>query len=585
MKIREPESVKVLLASGAKIFDLYDLMDRAGTVTFRFTKRYINIPLTAAATGLFGNQFAGDGTFDWNALIYTPLIIVAAIGTVGFALKLPSMLSAAKRTYARIQGQINMMQLKRNRRDEHATVLWERHFKYHTLAEHKEAALADNEADYLKTRNKVVEELEKGLSFDSIDHLELENTSGPARRQALHDLVLAMEYETPTSAGVESCEAAFFRTFIYSLRSDESQKNTQEKSGYVFREYKSWLRRTFFDPTDVPLSARLKKHMRLNLVTKQLKGDGVTHDPRVKFNWYVFPGTFQSFWHSNTTRKVSIMVGAVLSGLGKKYNTHLTVQSVLWPGNYRHDSFQIKAKDGKILGDELHEAGRMIMRSVYGQDADNARHMLDRATLNNFVQVKGLRVLCDSAYCTSELGQNYLDDLKAMNCSETLFEYHQETVKNATAAMKQFEEWLKENRPEILESQQQLAALRDAFHRNWNGLREKLGFPAPSRFNINRSLARCLRRWLRCKLRKVDALIDYISSDEGVRSFNEDRDAIRMYDCLAHLERDTYEDLIFALAEYDPKEVAKTEAAKPEVRSSQPASESPTPAPAEGSPE
>lgn len=574
MKVRERESVKVLLASGAKIFDLYDLMDRAGTLTFRFTKKYINIPLTAAATGLFGNRFGGS-SFDWNALIYTPLIIVAAICIVGLALKLPSMLSAAKRSYARIQGQINMVQLKRNRRSDHAHTLWERHFKYHTLAEHAEAALPQNEENYLKMRKQIVGELESGLSFESIDHLELENTSGPARREALRELVIAMEYETPTSAGVESCATAFFRTFMYSLRSDESQKDTQEKSGYVFREYKSWLRRTFFDPNDVTLASRLKKHMRLNTVARQLKGDGVAHDPRVRFSWYVFPAAFQSFWHSNTTRKVSILVGAQLSRLGRKYNTHLTVQSIFWPGNHQRAAFQIKAKDGKLLGDELREAGRMIIRSVYGGSSADARTMLDRATLNNFVEVKGLRVLCDAAYCTGQgVAQTYLSDLADMNCSETLLDHHREFVDRSNVAMKQFEDWLREQRPEVFDSHHRLAAVRDAFHRNWNGLREKLGFPPPSRFNINGSLVRICRRWLRCKMRKVDALVDYIISEEGVRSFNEDRDAVRMYDCLAHLERETYEDLILALAEYeDTKQVETPNPTAP----APPASSSPLP--------
>jgi hypothetical protein len=75
-------------------------------------------------------------------------------------------------------------------------------------------------------------------------------------------------------------------------------------------------------------------------------------------------------------------------------------------------------------------------------------------------------------------------------------------------------------------------------------------------------------------MRKVDALIDYIISEEGVRSFNEDRDAVRMYDCLAHLERETYEDLILALAEYeDTKQVESPNPTAP----APPASSSPLP--------
>jgi len=47
-------------------------------------------------------------------------------------------------------------------------------------------------------------------------------------------------------------------------------------------------------------------------------------------------------------------------------------------------------------------------------------------------------------------------------------------------------------------------------------------------------------------------LIDDLSQSEIVGSLREERDALRMFDALAHLERDTYADLIVQLAEFDP---------------------------------
>lgn len=540
----------MLLASGARIIDLYDLLDRAGSVALRFTRRYINIPLTAAITGVFGNRFGGDA-LDWNKLIYTPLVIVAAICTVAFALKLPRMLNAAKRRYTRIQGQVDMVQLKRNRRRQHAHTLWHRHFKYHSLSQYPHSDFETNESHYLAARQSLVDDLDHGLSTGSIDHLELKNSTAHERRQALARLALAMEYESPASDGAESCETAFYRTLIYSLRSEESQTVAQEKSGYAFREYKSWLRRTFFDPNDVPLAARLDKQMRLHRVARQLKADGVSHDPRLQLNCYFFASLTQMFWHKNTTRKVNLRVGTALGQLSRKFNTDLTVQSVLWPGNHLHQSYQVSLHDGSVLGDELRQTAKTIIRSVYGNNLADAQNMLDRATLNNFAKIKGLRVLCDIDYCTGTgLDQSYLQDLKEMDCSPKLYHYHQEFVARSIEAVDLFSAWLDENHPGSDHSPRQLAALRDAFHRNWHGLRERLGLPHVSRFNINRTITRRLVQKLRPNSSEIEAVIGDATTGQQVRSFEADRDAIRLFDCVAHLEHDTYLDLITSLGDF-----------------------------------
>jgi hypothetical protein len=253
MKVRDREQAKALLSSGVRVFDLYDLMDRMGTMTIRFTKKYISVPLTAAATGLLGNKIGGDA-FDWQKLIYTPLIITGGICVVGLALKIPNLCSSAKRNFARLQGHRNMVQLKRNRRAEHAKVLWNRHFVYLTREKYSEKEMALAEEKYNESRRKLAEELEEGLSEDSMGHLELHDFSCDERRERIEELVVAMEFETPTSPGVEVCETAFFRTLMYSLRSDQAQEETQKKSGYDFREYKSWLRETFFESSRPPLA-------------------------------------------------------------------------------------------------------------------------------------------------------------------------------------------------------------------------------------------------------------------------------------------------------------------------------------------
>lgn len=551
MKVRERERVRTLIASGVKVFDLYDLMDRAGTYTFRFTRKYINVPLTAAATGLLGNQVGGDA-FDWNKLIYTPLFITAGICVVGCALKIPNLLSAAKRNFARLQGHINMVQLKRNRRPEHATTLWNRHFIYHTLEAYSASAMTESETKYHACRRQLVEELDSGLSSESIDHLELENLKGVEREEALAELALAMEYETPTSPGVETCEAAFRRTFMYSLRSDEAQKETQEKSGYSFSEYKTWLRQTFFDSSHPPLAGHVSNDIRIRNLRNQLKRDGVNHDGHVRLNWYIFPGLAQRFWHANTIRKVNLLIGKTLSQLSRKYQTHLTVQAILWPGNYAHAAFQIKSADGATLGDELHDAARVIIRSVYGADRPHARLMLDRAMLNNFIETKGLRVLVDSAYCTGDgLNQSYLKDLETLGCCGGLMNYHEGFVARARDGMKLFDTWLAKERPGIMENQQALATARDAFHRNWCGLRELATIEGDIRYNISSSLRRFANQFLGGRRRQLSRVLDQLESEEVIRKFREERDAIRVYDTIAHLEHDTYRDLIESLGEYE----------------------------------
>lgn len=551
MKVRKSERVKTLLASGVRVFDLYDLMDRMGTVTFRFTKKYINVPLTAAATGLLGNQVGGDA-FDWQKLIYTPLFITAGICVIGLALKIPNFLSSAKRNFARLQGHLNMVQLKRSRRVEHAKVLWDRHFVYHTREKYSATEITTAEKAYAESRVKLADELEQGLSEESIDHLELENLSGTDRRAMIEELAAAMEYETPTSPGVEKCEAAFFRTLFYSLRSDEAQQEKQERSGYVFREYKSWILETFFDSSRPPLAKIEASDFRIRRIKAQLKKSGVAHEVQVRQSWYAFHGLAQSFWHLNTIRKVNLKIGVALSRLSRKYQKDLTVQSILWPGNWRHTAFQITASDGSLLADELRDAARETIRMLYGAEAEEARQMLERAMLNNFMETKGLRVLADYAYCSgSGLDQSYLEDLKQLGCSEELFAYHEAFVQQAGEAMKCFDAWLDNERPELREQPLRLAVLQDAFHRNWKGLRELIAEGENCNYNLRPTLTRRIAKAFRRAPDAAMRIVNEVISEEGVAEFREERDAMRIYDAVAHLEYDTYLDLIYKLGEYE----------------------------------
>lgn len=550
MKVREREPWRILFVNGLRVFDLYDLMDRAGTYTFRLTKRYINIPLTAAATGVLGHEVGGEA-FDWQKLIYLPLLITAGICAAGMALKVPNLLSAAKRDFARLQGQVNMMQLKRHQRRHHARVLWDRHFQHHTRERFSEEEIAAAERDYGERHERLVRELEAGLSDASVDHLELENLKGSERREAIRKLAEAMEYVTPTSPGVERCRSAFERTLRYSLHSEESQRGTQERSGYDFSAYKTWLRQTFFDHAQPPLSAHLQTDYRLGCVRAQLRRDGVRHTPRVRERWFAFPGLSQRFWHANTIRKVNLKVGAALSWLSRKHRCGLNVQAILWPGNWRRAAFQVKAADGSVLGEELRAVARRIMREVYGSNRRAALLMLDRATLNNFIQTKGLRVLADYAYCVGEgVEPGYLEDLRNLGCGGELLAEHERFVADARAAMREFTGWLGKNHPDRLEDPVGMAVLRDGYHRNWQGLREAVPGSAGGHNLYGFTFWRCWRRgeWMGGD---ADRLVAELGRDETRTVFREERDAIRMYDALAHLEQDTYADLILKLAEFD----------------------------------
>lgn len=550
MKVREHEPWRRLFSSGLRVFDLYDLMDRAGTYTFRLTKRYINIPLTAAATGVLGDQ-VGSEAFDWEKLIYTPLIITAAICLVGVALKVPNFLSAAKRKFTRLQGQVNMVQLKRNRRLRHAEVLWRRHFVYHTRELYSEEAIEAAEGCYAESRARLVQELDGALSEESVDHLELENLGGRERREAVQALATAMEYESPTTPGVERCESGFRRTLMYSLRSDDSQRETQERSGYDFREYKTWLRQTFFDHTQPPFAAHAGSDYRLGSIRAQLRRDGVGHDAQVREDWYVFPGLAQRFWHANTIRKVSLKVGAALSRLSRKYRRNLAVQAMLWPGNWRREAFQVRTSDGDVLAEELHASGRRIVRQVYGENRCSARLMLDRAMLNNFIESKGLRVLADYAYCCGEgMEQDYVSDLQSLGCSGRLLAEHSRFVENARASMAEFLKWLADARPALMEDEASLSLLKDAFHRNWRGLREAVPGKVCGHNLYGFSMWRRLHRgsWAPADAGRI---LEEFAEPECLSTLRAERDAIRMFDAVAHLEYDTYADLIEQLAEFE----------------------------------
>ncbi len=243
---------------------------------------------------------------------------------------------------------------------------------------------------------------------------------------------------------------------------------------------------------------------------------------------------------------------ASLSRLSRKYQTHLTVQAILWPGNWQHAGFQIKGADGSLLADELHDAARDTVRQVYGRDAGDARRMLDRAMLNNFMQTKGLRVLADYAYCSGEgLDQNYLEDLQQLGCTGELFAYHEGFVRQAGEAMGCFHRWLAKNRPELLDKPVPLAVLQDAFHRNWKGLRELIEGGDACRYNLGWSLTRNLANRFTRQADPAARIVDEVIGAEGLREFREERDAMRIYDAIAHLEYDTYRDLIDKLGEYE----------------------------------
>lgn len=550
MKIREREPVRQVLATGARVFDLYDLMDRAGTIVLRFTKRYINIPLTAAATGLLGNKFGEDG-FNWEKLIYGPLIAIAGICTVGVALKIPNMLNSAKRNIARVQGYVDMVQLKRHRRQRHARILWDRHFVYMTRQEYSPEQMVEEERRFLEGRRILRTELAQALSEPSKVHLNLQQLKGAEYEKELDKLVEAMECESPDSPGVENCLSAFLRTFLFSLRSEESQRVTQDRCGYAFRDYKTWLRRTFFDPNDPPLAAHMKAHIRLRDIGTQLFNDGVEHDQRVRQDWYVFPDLGQRFWHSMTTRRVSVMVGEALLRLSRRYGTHLSVQCLLWPGMHMNSAYRIRSADGHLLADELRDTAATIIRSVYGKTRHQAAQMLDRAMYNNFAHAKGARMLADYAYCVGEgVDQDYLSDLRALGCEGDLLHYHQELVEDRRASMQKFRTWMHRHHPRWANDAAVMAAIQDAFHRNYKGIKCLLGYSFQSPFSLRRSVVRMVRKWTTDPRPTVESILEEVASEEGQAAFQEDRQALRMFDVLAHLEYDTYRELIESLGRY-----------------------------------
>ena len=140
--------------------------------------------------------------------------------------------------------------------------------------------------------------------------------------------------------------------------------------------------------------------------------------------------------------------------------------------------------------------------------------------------------------------------LEQIGCSDRLYQYHQDFVERSTRAIQAFDRWLQDHHPEAFDDPHKRAALRDAFHRNWHGLRERLGFPQECSFNISNPLTRRLGTRLRGQSHPVRDIIAQVTSDDGVRAFQADRDAIRLFDCIAHLEYETYRDLITSLGDY-----------------------------------
>ena len=95
-----------------------------------------------------------------------------------------------------------------------------------------------------------------------------------------------------------------------------------------------------------------------------------------------------------------------------------------------------------------------------------------------------------------------------------------------------------------------MAVLRDAFHRNWKGLRELVEGGELCRYNLGWSLTRSLSNRFARQGDAAVRIVGEVTGEEGMREFREERDVMRIYDAIAHLEYGTYRDLIDKLGEY-----------------------------------
>jgi len=278
----------------------------------------------------------------------------------------------------------------------------------------------------------------------------------------------------------------------------------------------SWLHGGFFDSSDANLSRQYSGDSDLLAVKRDLgKGALASIAQAPKRLW-------QGLCFNFVTKALAVKVGTAVEAINRKYNTHeFNSQVFLWP-----DSEQAEwLKKFSGAKEEILQTREAILKSVFGRTFYDADVMLDRMFLPNFELATILRMNYDPEYCTGELGQNILQDLKSVDCCPEEYGRYRRMAAKARKSSSQFLNYLKTDRPELFESEEAeaLRAVRIAYHIDKHGVQ------------------RAFRRG-----KVVDRLIEEAVSEK--QKYSTRLRALRLHHQLTIFETQEYRDILERLA-------------------------------------
>lgn len=446
----------------------HDFLSRTGTLMMRKSPKATIWTAGITSSGYLSSYLGLPG-FTGSQAIAAPFIIGGGMLGIGAGIKyIPRTISRRLATIAGANDLNLMEDYRKSQVIEHLNVLWDKVFWYESdirytpdqrLAERNQI---NADMDYL--RQEIVE-----WDKDVLQRL------GARSEKDIDDIVMAIMSEKPLNDKMETSREGYNISSLYALRHALPQSSQTKQIGYCLNLYEDLRDGAYFDQSDIKLFEQYAG----NVVMTNIKND--VGFGKLKAIGQIAGKISWIFWFNLITRKIAIGVGKAVRDLNEHYQTNMfNSQVLLWPGEENAEWMAdfSEAKE-KVLA-----LRKLIIKTVLGDNYQNAEIMLERMLLPCFEFATELRLRYDPEYCDGSLDyksedknitikNNIINDLQIYGYRRKDINQTQKFATKAKNEMSAFLAYLKTNGHErLFENKLALRAVKIIFHINKNGIKK-----------------------------------------------------------------------------------------------------------------
>jgi hypothetical protein len=445
-----------------------DFLSRTGTLMMRKSPKATIWTAGITSSGYLSSYLGLPG-FTGLQAIAAPFIVGGGMLGIGAGIKyIPRTISRKLATIAGANDLNLMEDYRKSQVIEHLNVLWDKVFWYESDIRYTpDQRLAERnrinaDKDYLR---------QEIAGWDKDVLLRL----GVRSEKDIDDIVTAIMAEKPLNDKIEMSREGYIISSLYALRHALPQSSQAKRIGYSLNLYEDLCDGAYFDQSDIKLFEQYTGNIALTNIKNDV-GFG-------KFNTIrqIARKISLIFWFNLIIRKIAIGVGKAVRDLNEHYNTNMfNSQVLLWPGEENTewiDDFP-EAKE-KVL-----ELRKLIIKTVLGDNYQNAENMLNRMLLPCFEFATDLRLRYDPEYCDGSLDyvnedqgttikNNIISDLQTYGYRQKDIDQMQRYAAKARKNTSAFMDYLKtSSHKHLFDDKLALRAVKIIFHINKNGIKK-----------------------------------------------------------------------------------------------------------------